>query len=215
MVQVIGFGEPSLLTSNLWGAVFHVAQVLDFSFLTGMLFLTVLLTTSIAGSLEQGEMRLLASFPLSRNKILLTKILVNFGVFFLVYAFILCILLGALAPAALLWPIFVVLLLGIAAYQLFFTSIAVFIAVITKNIKISLLVVLIFCLAILLGLNMFILRGGAFLTTLVVTYGELFWEGFIFSSSVEVPFLPVLVVHGVMTALLFGITLFQFRRMEL
>lgn len=214
VVQIIGLGEPTTSVRNFPNVVLHIARVIDFSFVLGTIFLSVLVTSSIAGAFESRQMQLLASYPLARIKIIIGKILLSFLVFFVIYISILYSLFAILIPYLLLSLELLALLLFMSAYLLFFTSLSAFVSVVTRNTKISMLITILSCLGILLGLNYFILRGYTFLVTAMITFGEVFWEGFSYSSPVNFPFPPIVILSLLFTLVLLAITILHFNRVE-
>jgi len=190
-----------------------LANITDLTLQTSVILLAMLLTVSLAGSVEEGELRLLLSYPLSRSKVLAAKVGLTFTVFFLIHTGILVGLMVSTIPQLAGSPFPLLLIGGVTVYLLFFTAVSTFIALTSKNLKISLVATLLVCLGI-SGLNRVILRAYTFLSTVVVTYCELFWKGFHFSSSVEVPFTPVLGGYLAVTILLFAASALIFRFME-
>lgn len=212
VVLVVGAGEQVVGASDVPQAAMYAALVLDRSFPLVMLLLTILISTSVAGSLESGETKLLLSYPLSRLQVLLVKVGVSYCVFLAIYSATLWCFVVTWAPYLLFDISFAWILAGVATYLFFFASITTFVALVSRSVKTSMAIMVLFCLSILLGLNSLIMRAGSFLTSLVVTYGETTWEGFTFGSLVQVPFAPVFVAHFVIALLLFGVSITYFTR---
>jgi ABC-type transport system involved in multi-copper enzyme maturation permease subunit len=210
VVQVLGAGKQAVGVGDVAQAAMHVALVLDRSFPLAMLLLTVLVSTSVAGSLESGETKLLLSYPLSRLQVLLVKVGVSYGVFLAIYSATVWCVVVTWAPYLLFNVSFPLILAGVATYLFFFVSVTTFVALVSRSVKTSMAIMVLFCLSILLGLNSLIMRAGSFLISLVVTYGEIGWAGFTFGSSVQVLFLPVFVAHLVIALLLFGVSIIYF-----
>ena len=170
-VQVVGVGEPSSSISLHffpYEAVSYVAAVTDLSLITGMLFLTSLVSSSVAGAFENGEFRLLLSYPFSRLEVLSVKMFVSFSIFLSIHSAILFSLLAALAPSALYHPEFLLMLAGIALCQFFFTCLATFLSVISRSIKTSMIASVILVLSLMIGLNSILLRYPLLLSILKV-----------------------------------------------
>lgn len=193
--------------------IIYSAMILDVILPIGMLFLAVLLTNTLAGAYERRDTQLLLSYPVSRKQALLMKLIPTFGVFFLTFMAGVIILVGQLAPFTLTHYLFWILVLGLAFYLLFFISAIACFAIVSRNLKISLITSILFVFGFFYGVNPRVMRfPPGFLTTLVTDFVDVFWEGSSHHSSINVPFFPVLLSHILLTLVFFTILYLYYTR---
>jgi len=213
VILIIGHGKISVSGIDPISIEIHVAmyasRILDAYFPLGVLLLGVFLSNSIAGSLEQGEAKVLLSYPLSRFEVITVKIGLHFLIFFMMYTIISVWAVAILAPQVLFTLVYSIIIAGIALYLLFFSSLFTLISVTINNVKSS-IIMTIFVTLTAFSVSPLFLRAVGFFSTLTVSYGELVWPNFSFSSNIQVPFPPVLIVHIMITiiALVAAITYF-------
>ncbi len=214
-ILIVGSGKILLTFHDIQSSVIHVglfvSSFLDTFMLLGILVLGVFLSNSFAGAFERGELKVLLSFPVSRIEIILFKCGLNFLVFFLVYAILTCCAIIFLSPFVLLTPVFPILLLGLGLYFLFFTSIFLIVSIGVKNLKTAFIINVFFCL-LFFGIAPLFLRASGFLRSFMVSFVEWAWPSFTFSSSVQVPFMPVLlgIISVTFVFLAFSVIYFSF-----
>lgn len=191
---IVGSGKVILIFRDVKSLEIHigsfVASILDTYTLFGILVLAVFLSNSFAGAIERDELKVLLSFPVSRIEVILVKSGLNFLVFFLIYSGLTCFAIMLLSPIIFLTPIFLILLIGLFSYFLFFTSIFLVVSIAVKNLKTALIINIFFGF-IFFGITPLIMRAGGFMSSLFVSFAELVWPSFTFSSSVQVPFFPI------------------------
>jgi ABC-type transport system involved in multi-copper enzyme maturation permease subunit len=215
LIMAISLGKPTFTFSMLEGPealVVYVASVLDIILPIAALFIAMTLSNTLAGGFERGDSKLFLSYPVSRGCLLFSRIVPTLFVSMASLLFSGILIASQFAPRLLFTVEFVLLFSGLGLYLLFFVSVVSLISVVSRNVKIASIVSIIFVIGTTTGINSRIMRFlPGFLSTLIKTYGNIFWEGISYSSNIEIPFEIVLFAHVIITVLALIITYIYYR----